>query len=103
MSLRGDRLPYLHEIHLRRSLWRFLPSALGPSSAPLDFGQRFCDAHFMLNQVSPEDCPRTPHASQTVDINRPPILERRLDSLLNLAHPLGRWRIQIGDRQTLVN
>src|SRR5262245_276280 len=103
MPLRRERPPTLHEIHLLRSLWGFLPPALGPPPPALDFGERLGDAHFMLDQVTAEDRSRAPDPSQTMDIHRPPGLERRLDGLLNLAHPLCCGRVHIGDWQTPVN
>src|SRR5262245_18752867 len=103
MPLRGERPPTLHEIHLRRSLWGFLPPALDPPPPALDFGESLGDAHLMLDQVTAEDCSRAPEPSQTVDINRPPGLEGHLNGLLNLAHPLGCGRVHIGYWQTPVN
>src|SRR5262249_31067216 len=50
-----------------------------------------------------EDRSRATEASQTVDINSPPGIERLFDGHLNLAHPIGRGRVHIRDGQTPVS
>ena len=103
MSLRRKRTPSLHEIYLLRGLWSFLPHVLGPPPAALDLGERFSDAHFMLDQIAAEDRSRPTGPSQTVDINCPTGIERLFDGHLNLAHPISRRRIHIRYGQTPVS